>query len=73
MVSKALLKYAPEYFAKYDFACQKISLELVEIFQIAATVFEKRRSVEVDMARARRAAVPAPGGSYGVWDHSSCV
>ena len=45
------------------------SLEGVEIFQIAATVFEKRRSVEVDMARARRAAVPAPGGPYGFLEH----
>ena len=49
------------------------SLELVEIFQIAICFFEKRRSVEVNVAPAGRTAVPAPGGSYGAWDHSPCV
>ena len=49
------------------------SLELVQIFQMRIVFSKLRRSVEVDMARARRAAVPAPGGSYGAMDHSSCV
>ena len=49
------------------------SLELVEIFQMRIVFSKLRRSVEVDMARARRAAVPAPGGSYVQWDHSHYV
>ena len=56
------------------------SLELVEIFQIAMRIFEKRRSVEVDVTRPRRREVRTSNGITGVWgrslvvwDHSPCV
>ena len=34
---------------------------------------DSRRSADVDVAPAGRIGVPAPGGSYVVWDHSPCV
>ena len=49
------------------------SFELVEIFQMR---FIARRFTPVCRSRCGtrgRSAAPAPGGSYGRWDHSPCV
>ena len=49
------------------------SLELVEIFQMSIVPGRFTPVCRSRCGTRGRSAVPAPGGSYGSWDHSPCV
>ena len=49
------------------------SLELVEIFQMRPSPGRFTPVCRSRCGTRGRTAVPAPGGSYGQWDHSPCV
>ena len=49
------------------------SLELVEIFQLRSGFFELTPVCRSRCGTRGRTAVPAPGGSYGQWNHAACV
>ena len=48
------------------------SLELVEIFQTSIVFFRFTPVCRSRCGTRGRSAAPAPGGSYGSWDHSPC-